>query len=502
MAESADSTCTIWIKHLPEELSEDDKIDLLRHFGAVAVSCMKFYGRLKHSAFASFETKESALVAVKRLHQLEVLGCRLSAELSSGRHERYHPVISDDIKPSSASDDKKHTETANDVQNDKVNQTEKTSAVKMDNISSKIGFQYALDPRLEYIYPAPTVHILTNIANALASVPKFYVQVLHLMNKMNLPAPFGSVTPTPPLPPGEPVMQVEPPLPEEAFPDHLLKNSQAYSSSDESEIGSDNENQPGKGTSLTVKRPPTDQLSRPKKKHKLQHIVSAPKSKSSSVNPTEVFEQPDVSGPKNIEFKLTPATDNVDQPLVIGTTQSTPISGSVVSNTDEDNAENQPSGFGKIEPSLKPEDSSSEEDNEETDWGDSEFIRSKQLRRGRISSSEMRHLSAFKNYAAGEVTTRLYIKNLAKTVTEKDIHFIFGRYVNWKSELEKNMFDIRLMDGRMKGQAFVTLPSEKVAREALHDTHGYELQKKPLVVQYARSAKPKENDPKDKKNRK
>jgi U11/U12 small nuclear ribonucleoprotein SNRNP65 len=34
-----------------------------------------------------------------------------------------------------------------------------------------------------------------NIYNAIASVPELYVQVLHLMNRMNLPTPFGSLLP-------------------------------------------------------------------------------------------------------------------------------------------------------------------------------------------------------------------------------------------------------------------------------------------------------------------
>lgn len=35
--------------------------------------------------------------------------------------------------------------------------------------------------------------------NAIIAVPKLYTQVLHLMNKMNLPCPFGPVTSTPSL---------------------------------------------------------------------------------------------------------------------------------------------------------------------------------------------------------------------------------------------------------------------------------------------------------------
>lgn len=44
-------------------------------------------------------------------------------------------------------------------------------------------------------------------------------------------------------------------------------------------------------------------------------------------------------------------------------------------------------------------------------------------------------------------------------------------------------FDIMLMkEGRMKGQAFVGLPSEQSAEKALRETNGYVLFDKPLVV--------------------
>ena len=48
--------------------------------------------------------------------------------------------------------------------------------------------------QLEYVYPEADDYILCNILNALKTFPKFYTQVLHLMNKMNLPPPFkGSI---------------------------------------------------------------------------------------------------------------------------------------------------------------------------------------------------------------------------------------------------------------------------------------------------------------------
>ena len=42
---------------------------------------------------------------------------------------------------------------------------------------------------------------------------------------------------------------------------------------------------------------------------------------------------------------------------------------------------------------------------------------------------------------------------------------------------------MRLMTaGRMKGQAFVGLPSEDIALQAIQDTNGYQLKGKPIVV--------------------
>eukprot|EP00741_Cyanophora_paradoxa_P012651 tig00020614_g12222.t1 len=54
------------------------------------------------------------------------------------------------------------------------------------------------NPNLVYKYPEPTPSTLHNIMAALIGVPKLYTQVLHLMNRMNLPPPFGPPIPMPP----------------------------------------------------------------------------------------------------------------------------------------------------------------------------------------------------------------------------------------------------------------------------------------------------------------
>uniref|UniRef100_A0A8W8MTQ9 RNA-binding region-containing protein 3 n=1 Tax=Magallana gigas TaxID=29159 RepID=A0A8W8MTQ9_MAGGI len=130
----------------------------------------------------------------------------------------------------------------------------------------------------------------------------------------------------------------------------------------------------------------------------------------------------------------------------------------------------------------------------------SKFLSLDDLKNGKISKSEMKNFSVFKNYKNGEIASRLYIKNLAKQTTEQDLVNIYGSFVNWDKELEKNIFDIRLMkEGRMKGQAFVTFSNETSANKALKETNGFVLNSKPMAVQFARSAKAKETNEKSTK---
>ena len=155
-------------------------------------------------------------------------------------------------------------------------------------------------------------------------------------------------------------------------------------------------------------------------------------------------------------------------------------------------------GFGKIIPlGDKHNEQENKEDNDKMPLGEAEdskeFVTKEELERNRMPESQLNELSVFKNYEKGELSKRLYVKNLSKKVEEADLKRVYGRYVNFtNNQEEKELFDIRLMkEGRMKGQAFVTLPNEEIANKALNETNGYILIDKPIVVQFARSAKPK-----------
>ena len=365
---------------------------------------------------------------------------------------------------------------------------------RINAIASKWNLDYPLDPQLQYVYPAPTITILTNIVNAMAAVPRFYVQVLHLMNKMNLPAPFGLQTLIPPIPDGVP-----PPLPPETDkppePDVLDREDMEFSSSEESELESDTENARKTSEAEPAKRSRKRERQSRRKKLCLQIQMQAQmqaitgilqKPAAATQNVQDVFEQPQTAAAKKIAIKKIGSEASLQPNTSVSELQMEQ------DETVEPEAPVVVGGFGKIHPERSERVESEGEGDE--DWDQRDFISSRRLRRGRLSDKERSQMTIFKNYNPGEPTSRLYVKNLSKKATEKDLHYIFGRYIDWNVETEKSMFYIQLLTGRMKGQAFVTLPSEQCATDAVEETNGFQLHGKPIVVQFARSAKPKQKD--------
>ncbi|KAK2858619.1 hypothetical protein Q5P01_003239 [Channa striata] len=437
---------TLLIRHLPSELSQDDKEDLLRYFGAESVRVFSNTGRLKHAAFATFKSEKSAAKALSRLHQLEILDRTLVVEFAKGQD---HVTV---LKDPPVLDSRKH-----DKEEQKKKETKQPNIPIIETgIAPTLGLNFQSNPTLKYFYPPPTNGILTNIMHALMSVPKFYVQVLHLMNKMNLPCPFGPVTARPPLfeplPPAPPI-----PMPPPCPPDYppLPEEEMELSSEEESEYESGDDEDKERIVRLmglvnqACKRPMRPKTASKRKKPKIKDLLCAPKPDSQSapvLQPCDVFEQPHPTGPKKIQFHISVPEAVVD--------------------ASESGQE------------VMSEKCSEVEEREFTPFS--------------VMRKRDKKNVCVKNYEPGEPTCRLYVKNIAKQVEEKDLKYVYGRYVNRLSEAERNMFDVVLMkEGRMKGQAFVGLPSEQSAEKALRETNGYVLFDKPLVVQFARSARPK-----------
>ncbi|KAM9331745.1 RNA-binding region-containing protein 3 isoform 1-T2 [Pholidichthys leucotaenia] len=486
----SNSSKTLVVRHLPAELSRDEKEDLLKYFGAESVRVFSDKGRMKHAAFATFRSEKSAAKALSRLHQLEVLDQKLVVEFAKGQGNitvLKDPPVSD-IAKSGKEEQKKHE---NKQSNIPLIET---------GVAPSLGLKFQSNPTLKYLYPPPSHGILTNITHALMSVPKFYVQVLHLMNKMNLPCPFGPVTTRPPmfdpLPPAPPI-PMPPPFPPDYPP---LPVDQNHLSSEESEYESGDDEDKERIVRLmglvnqACKRPLRPKTASKRKKPKIKDLLYAPKPDSQSgpvLQPSDVFEQLHPAGPRKIEFRISaPEMGAVVEGSGPGRPDEEGRGVDVAPSVGQELAD--AGGFGKL--SFATQTSQQQEEHSDDD-GDfiSDVISRKELEKGRLSRDEIKRMSVFKNYEPGEPTCRLYVKNIAKQVGEKDLKYIYGRYFDPSSETERNMFDVVLMkEGRMKGQAFIGLPSLRSAEKALRETNGYILYDKPLVVQFARSARPKQ----------
>ncbi|XP_073427807.1 RNA-binding region-containing protein 3 isoform X3 [Dendrobates tinctorius] len=466
---------TLLVRHLPSELSPEEQRQLLEKSGAESVRlCSGRTRGILNVAFASYPNEYAAGKALSILHQLKVLGHTLIAEYAKedSIHLPDQPAYSEKRKSGEKADEGKGSKLPDQVTIER-------------GIAPNHGLVFPIRSSLKYLYPPPTSTILTNIAHAMASVPNFYVQVLHLMNKMNLPAPFGLVTTQPPLyadrlaepspyPPVPPDLPENPPLPE-LDDDYDME----VSSREESEYESGDEEEKERAArlkelaDLLPKRPRIKKQSRPRKKMKIKDLLSAPAVQPSHPHapllPSDVFEQPRVIWSKKMEIHIPADITTAADATAYLSDHEVELEGDEVF------------GFGKIYPTTEPKD---EEENEEDDDDLlKEFISRRELEKGRVSKEEMRKLSVFKNYDPGEPNCRLYVKNLSRQVTEKDLKFIFGKFIDFSSGTEKNMFDIRLMtEGRMKGQAFIGFPNEDVAAKTLKHTHGYVLFNKPMVI--------------------
>jgi U11/U12 small nuclear ribonucleoprotein 65 kDa protein len=357
---------------------------------------------------------------------------------------------------------------------------------KIHGISSIFNINYALSPKLKYAYPPINPLIIENIVTALISCPKFYTQTLHLMNKMNLPCPL--------------VPYVRAQRPPEFYNQSDLNektsqiNMEVLSLSEtESELESEIETGSSSAFTKNKRQEEEEDLSKniQTKKLKVKSLIKSAQIQYTKVDPKE-------NRVESVEEAFEKLTDTFQKTSKKAATSSL---SKCTKTTETENilyrraiVQSEFEGFAKIIPYAKQSEISDKNhaDDQEMNVESNEFISKQTLEVNRINMSELKELSVFKNYERGEVNTRIYVKNLGKKVEEKDLKFIYGRYIDWSNPVQVNAFDIRLMqEGRMKGQAFITLPSEQIAERALNETLGYVLDEKPIVVQFARSAKPK-----------
>jgi len=297
---------------------------------------------------------------------------------------------------------------------------------------------YPFPPHLEYAYPPPDGNILTNIVNALIAVPRFYNQVLHLMNKMNLPAPFRMALPTPPLPSQVPVIPHPQPPPGSTTTGELHS---ADLSSDESELESSDEDIDKR----KIKRAKHEAIVGPAVDKNVAHEAVGVKSVALVSNELQVIKK------KNpvLQIKITPKPIQKEPPV----------------------------------PSM----TENEPDSTHEQLQEKHFVTPQEMSREKLPPEEILSLPMFKNYTPGNPASVLYIKNLAKDVTHDDFYYVFGSVFESMDSARLGLSVKLMQEGRMRGQAFVTFPTVELAQRALNLAHGYVFKGKPMIIQFGRN---------------
>ncbi|KAI9266644.1 hypothetical protein BDA99DRAFT_558698 [Phascolomyces articulosus] len=226
-----DTITTLVMKHVPRVIggSHEKAFAYFRQYNAIDVRPMEGIA-MRGTVFLDFANPIQAAEAYQRLQQL------------SQQSEDYKKVRVEYAKPDpKRSATREHTSSHIPPQQQQHLSSSPSSSTTAplilpshpppssinqgDPIAPHLGIHYPPNPDLRYRYPDPTPEILNNMMHAIASVPRLYVQTLHLMNKMNLPPPFG-------------------PVQNESIPTTVLSQKRKHNelvASDESELESDEE---------------------------------------------------------------------------------------------------------------------------------------------------------------------------------------------------------------------------------------------------------------------
>ncbi|XP_037493895.1 U11/U12 small nuclear ribonucleoprotein 65 kDa protein [Jatropha curcas] len=440
------TTITLLIRHLPEAIPYETLSRLFSHYGSSSFRPCSA-GRLRNCAFVDFKNEALAYQAQRQLNGLRFLGKVLAVEKANKpnkdnkNNQSETQLGKDHTAPTSV---KKNASVTGDF----ADGSKSTPATEP--IAPRLGVDYPFPPYLEYAYPPPDGNILTNIVNALIAVPRFYTQVLHLMNKMNIPAPFRMALPTPPLPPSAPAPSPPPPPPPTTVAE---KPHLADLSSSESEIESSDEEVDDKASSLGTSRA----VKSGRKRVRREAIVGPAVDKD--VAHEAVGVKPSALVPKEI-----PVIKKKNPVLQIK------IAPKVTQNEQKDDS--------IVKESEKPDKEGLDHKN---------YATPEELESNKLAPEEILSLPKFKNYTVGSPASVLYIKNLSKDVVADDFFYIFGSLFG-SINAAKVGLNVKLMqEGRMRGQAFVTFPSVELAHQALNLVNGYVFKGKPMIIQFGRN---------------
>ena len=132
----------------------------------------------------------------------------------------------------------------------------------------------------------------------------------------------------------------------------------------------------------------------------------------------------------------------------------------------------------------------SEEINTVTDCREGEFdlnqitlIDPSHVNNYRLSIAEIKQISRFSSYTPGTPSIKLFVKNLHKNVTLNQLTSLFIKF----QKIPGPPIKIRLLSGKMKGQAFVEFDCIETATQALYYVTGYILLGRSVIAVYSQT---------------
>ncbi|KAL4713490.1 hypothetical protein ACJJTC_010475 [Scirpophaga incertulas] len=102
----------------------------------------------------------------------------------------------------------------------------------------------------------------------------------------------------------------------------------------------------------------------------------------------------------------------------------------------------------------------------------------------KMSLKDIMKMERFKDYKSGTPSKVLYLKNIAPTVTSEQLLSLFKQFTADNG----GVIDVRLMTGRMRGQAFVSFKDDIIAAQALDKVNGTILSGRPIIMQFGRNS--------------
>ncbi|TNM84511.1 hypothetical protein fugu_008689 [Takifugu bimaculatus] len=117
-----------------------------------------------------------------------------------------------------------------------------------------------------------------------------------------------------------------------------------------------------------------------------------------------------------------------------------------------------------------------------------ETILDEEILKNRESDEGIRSIPRFQKYQPGKPSKVLCVKNLSRQASVAQLVALFSRF----ERENRPPVLYRLLTGRMRGQAFITLPDVETAQNALQMVHGYRGLGKPLVVEFGRERQEEE----------